>query len=633
VILESPPEQARPLRRIATIAVWLLAALTLAACAGQRQTAKKPKAPPQSPGEQPPVDNRDWLRLRSGEWLAGEFLGYRSDQIRFDSDVLNEVELDWKKVTELHTRRVVNVLLTRRRTVSGKVSLRASKAVITGDNGGTFPRTELLAIVPAGKQHNTNWSGKLTWSLTAVSGNTSRFDSSAHAQLTRETAATRGEISYNGTFSATNQIRTSDQSQVDAGFDVFLSKRLFVTPLSIAYFRDPFQNIRSRFSPSVGLGYEFIDKDGFDWNANLGAGWQRTQFESFTAGSEGSFEETTGVIGTDLEVDITKEIEFEFDYEIQFALNNPSDYNHVMRATLSVELWDDAFELDIGLIWNRTSDPAADFGNGRYNDHHFQIGYMLYAAAVACRYDPQFCDVHRVAIGAIARDVAMPPDDALAHLFPVARCKDLYDGHSWASGLFQMADGKSQESSSEAVNAYYGAALVGEALGDEALRSWAQLLLAMEIRSAQWYWHVPSASPIYDPSFAATNRMVGVVGATDANAATWFGANLEYVHGINIMPVTPVTEALLPASYVAEQYAQLATRHGRMEAAWAGFAVAAHAIVDPAKALLEVAELNAFDNGNSRTNMLHWVATRPAPPTALLLALATVRSPSAVPRA
>lgn len=279
------------------------------------------------------------------------------------------------------------------------------------------------------------------------------------------------------------------------------------------------------------------------------------------------------------------------------------------------------------------SDPAADFGNGRYNDHHFQIGYMLYAAAVACRYDPQFCDVHRVAIGAIARDVAMPPDDALAHLFPVARCKDLYDGHSWASGLFQMADGKSQESSSEAVNAYYGAALVGEALGDEALRSWAQLLLAMEIRSAQWYWHVPSASPIYDPSFAATNRMVGVVGATDANAATWFGANLEYVHGINIMPVTPVTEALLPASYVAEQYAQLATRHGRMEAAWAGFAVAAHAIVDPAKALLEVAELNAFDNGNSRTNMLHWVATRPAPPTALLLALATVRSPSAVPRA
>lgn len=274
-------------------------------------------------------------------------------------------------------------------------------------------------------------------------------------------------------------------------------------------------------------------------------------------------------------------------------------------------------------------DPAADFGNGRYNDHHFQVGYLLYAAAVACKFDAGFCEAHKPAIATIARDIAMPPDDALADFFPVARCKDLYDGHSWASGLFQMADGKSQESSSEAANAYYGAALVAEAIGDDAMLRYAKLLLATEIRSTGWYWHVPSTSQVYDPAFTANNRMVGVVGATDVNVATWFGANLEYVHGINIMPITPVTEALLPASYVAEQYAQLATRHGKMEGAWAGFAVAAHAILDPAAALRELAELNAYDNGNTRTNMLHWIATRPKPPSALLLALATVRSPSA----
>ena len=40
--------------------------------------------------------------------------------------------------------------------------------------------------------------------------------------------------------------------------------------------------------------------------------------------------------------------------------------------------------------------------------------------------------------------------------FPLARHKDFFDGHSWASGLFQQANGKGQESSSEATNAYYG---------------------------------------------------------------------------------------------------------------------------------------------------------------------------------
>ena len=66
-----------------------------------------------------------------------------------------------------------------------------------------------------------------------------------------------------------------------------------------------------------------------------------------------------------------------------------------------------------------------------------------------------------------------PLDDGpLAAFFPVARHKDFYDGHSWASGLFPMANGKSQESVSEAVNAYYSVHLLGVALGDHALSKW-----------------------------------------------------------------------------------------------------------------------------------------------------------------
>jgi hypothetical protein len=48
--------------------------------------------------------------------------------------------------------------------------------------------------------------------------------------------------------------------------------------------------------------------------------------------------------------------------------------------------------------------------------------------------------------------------------FPLARHKDFYDGHSWASGLFDQANSKSQESVSEATNAYYGASRTEAAL-------------------------------------------------------------------------------------------------------------------------------------------------------------------------
>jgi hypothetical protein len=44
-----------------------------------------------------------------------------------------------------------------------------------------------------------------------------------------------------------------------------------------------------------------------------------------------------------------------------------------------------------------------------------------------------------------------------------------------------------QESSSEAVNGYYGVYLLGLARGDTALADWGRLLLATELRSAKKY--------------------------------------------------------------------------------------------------------------------------------------------------
>ena len=66
-------------------------------------------------------------------------------------------------------------------------------------------------------------------------------------------------------------------------------------------------------------------------------------------------------------------------------------------------------------------------------------------------------------------------------------------------------------------------------------------------------------SEVYD-SFFASNVMVGNVGAFDVTCTTWFGSNLEYVHGIQIMPVTPATGLLLEPSFVKKEWPLLADR-------------------------------------------------------------------------
>ena len=64
----------------------------------------------------------------------------------------------------------------------------------------------------------------------------------------------------------------------------------------------------------------------------------------------------------------------------------------------------------------------------------------------------------------LIRDIANPSD--ADPLYPPMRHKDWFVGHSWAGGLFPSASGRNQESTSEAVNAWYAIALFGDAIGD-----------------------------------------------------------------------------------------------------------------------------------------------------------------------
>jgi endo-1,3(4)-beta-glucanase len=66
------------------------------------------------------------------------------------------------------------------------------------------------------------------------------------------------------------------------------------------------------------------------------------------------------------------------------------------------------------------------------------------------------------------------------------RCFDLYKLHSWAGGLKEFADGRYQKATSEAINAYYTATLIGLAYGDANVVSIGSTLFALEIQAAKY---------------------------------------------------------------------------------------------------------------------------------------------------
>ncbi|KAM0955128.1 hypothetical protein ACFX2I_023490 [Malus domestica] len=270
-----------------------------------------------------------------------------------------------------------------------------------------------------------------------------------------------------------------------------------------------------------------------------------------------------------------------------------------------------------GLVTKSSAtDPAADFGFGLYSDHHFHLGYFIYAISVLAKIDPAWGEKYKPQAYLLVEDF-LNKDKKLNPNYTRLRCFDLYKLHSWAAGLTEFADGRNQESTSEAVNAYYAAALMGKAYKDAQLEATGSLLTALEIQAAQMWWHVREGgeNQIYEQDFAKENRVVGVLWSTKRESGLWFAtAEAKEIRlGIQMVPVLPVTEVLFAdvgfASELVNWASPALSRTGVTEA-WKGFVYALQGMYDKEGALEKIRSLEEFDDGNSRSNLLWWIHSR-----------------------
>ncbi|KXN69581.1 glycoside hydrolase family 81 protein [Conidiobolus coronatus NRRL 28638] len=263
---------------------------------------------------------------------------------------------------------------------------------------------------------------------------------------------------------------------------------------------------------------------------------------------------------------------------------------------------------------NGLSDEQADFGNGMYNDHHFHYGYLIYTAAIIGKYDQGWLNKYRPYVEDLVRDYANPNGND--PFYPKFRCFDFYDGHSWASGLFDFFDGKNQESTSEAVNAYYAIYLLGLALNDQNLANLGNLLTTMEIRSCRRYWHMDSSQqpPVW-PDVFSKNKTVGILWNTKVDYSTWFGKNPEFIHCIQMLPFTPISHNLLDKQWIRELLpilSQALTRQDPpLSSGWRTFIYMAKGVIDKQGGLTDYLNSDkGVDDGNTLTNTLYWFATQ-----------------------
>jgi putative salt-induced outer membrane protein YdiY len=307
----------------------------------------------------PPDDGFDWIQLKSGEWLKGSIQAMQDRKLEFDSDELKDLTFDWKDIRQVRSPHLNEMLLVNQEELKGPVVITPDLVTVGGAEPRTFPRSELQSITPGGSREADYWSGRVSLGFALRAGNTKSVDYNAQASLQRRTPATRLKLDYIGNFSSLDGVENANNHRVNAEFDYWLSRRLYVILPQAEYFSDPFQNIADRATLGGGAGYDIIDRSVLEWNVSLGPAYQQTWFDSV----EGSESESRGraalAFGTDFDWQITRRIELILQYSGQYTSRDVGESLQHAVGTLSVELTK-RFDLDVSFVWDRTQNPQPD---------------------------------------------------------------------------------------------------------------------------------------------------------------------------------------------------------------------------------------------------------------------------------
>lgn len=242
-----------------------------------------------------------------------------------------------------------------------------------------------------------------------------------------------------------------------------------------------------------------------------------------------------------------------------------------------------------------------EFGNQVLNDHHFHYGYYIRTGAVLAKLDPSTLADYEEGVNQLVDDIMTT--DRKSTQFPFLRNFDIYESHSWADGYAGFADGNNQESSSEAINAWYGIYLWSGITHNTKQELYSLYLYNSEILGAKYYWF--DIKNLYKQPYQ--HAIASIVWGGKVDFATWFSADVNMIYGIQLLPLTPASDYLgtLPdfAKYDKDYHANGGSEYkswGDLFAVWKSF-------YDPSIELSNMNKINNLESDNTKSVVMYFL--------------------------
>ncbi len=258
--------------------------------------------------------------------------------------------------------------------------------------------------------------------------------------------------------------------------------------------------------------------------------------------------------------------------------------------------------------WKTLTGYPSEFGaDNQINDHNFHAGYAIMGAAVVAQYDSVWAAQENWG-GMVDLLIADGNNwDRNDTRFPFLRSFDPYAGHSWESGHGDFGDGNNEESSSESMNFATAVTLWGSITHRKEIRDLGIYLYATERTAIEQYWFDVDDA-VFPPTYPY--KALGMVWGGKGVHSTWFGANPDFIHGINMLPFNGGSLYLgRRPSYVQANYDEVIKELSGSQPTWKDILWMYLSLNDPAAAIsLFFADPSYTpEDGETKAHTAHWL--------------------------
>jgi putative salt-induced outer membrane protein len=228
------------------------------------------------------------------------------------------------------------------------LTIAAAAALVTG-----------AASAQTTQKADGQWRGSLGAGASVTSGNTRSTSANLNAEAIRLTSGDKTRLYATAVYGKNNGVESANLLRGGGRYDYDLSTRVFAFG-GIDMERDKIGNLKSRFAPSVGLGYHVIRNANTTFDVFGGIGYVQDDFFRPVV-IDGSLRNDYGraelLLGEESTHKISNTTSFRQRFVMYPNLDNTGEYRAVFDAGLAVAM-SSRMSLTVGLVNRYNSDPG-----------------------------------------------------------------------------------------------------------------------------------------------------------------------------------------------------------------------------------------------------------------------------------